>query len=55
VEIPRHADLGAALAGADLVILLQPHSCYDPASLAAARLLLDTRGVVPSAPGIEAL
>jgi UDP-N-acetyl-D-glucosamine dehydrogenase len=60
VEIARHVHLDAALADADLVILLQPHGCYDPASLAAAvssagRLLLDTRGVVPSAPGIEAL
>jgi UDP-N-acetyl-D-glucosamine dehydrogenase len=55
VAVPRHTDLGAALADADLVILLQPHGCYDPAALAAARLLLDTRGVVPAAPGIEAL
>ena len=60
VEVTRHADLGAGLAEADLVILLQPHGCYDPASLATAvssagRLLLDTRGVAPPAPGIEAL
>jgi UDP-N-acetyl-D-glucosamine dehydrogenase len=56
VPVTRHVDVEAALADADLVILLQPHSCYVPAALAeSARLLLDTRGVVPSAPGIEAL
>jgi len=54
--VTRREDLAAALAEADLVILLQPHSCYDPASLAdSARLLLDTRGVVPAVPGREAL
>jgi UDP-N-acetyl-D-glucosamine dehydrogenase len=54
--IPRQTDLDAALARADLVILLQAHQAYDPARLAgAARLLLDTRGVVPAAPHVEAL
>ena len=57
--IPRAGDLEDALAAADLVILLQAHSCYDPAALARAgtgpRLLLDTRGVVPAAPHVEAL
>jgi len=54
--VPRAEDLPAALAGADLVILLQAHHAYDPAQLAqAARLLLDTRGVVPAAPHVEAL
>jgi UDP-N-acetyl-D-glucosamine dehydrogenase len=54
--IPRQTDLAAALAQADLVILLQAHQAYDPARLAgAARLLLDTRGVVPAAPHVEAL
>jgi UDP-N-acetyl-D-glucosamine dehydrogenase len=54
--IPRAEDLDAALAGADLVILLQAHRSYDPARLtSAARLLLDTRGVVPAAPHVEAL
>jgi nucleotide sugar dehydrogenase len=49
-------DLPAALAEADLTILLQPHACYDPAQIAgAARLLLDTRGVIPRAPAVEAL
>jgi UDP-N-acetyl-D-glucosamine dehydrogenase len=55
-SIPRAGDLEAALAAADLVILLQAHSCYDPARLTqAARLLLDTRGVIPAAPHVEAL
>jgi nucleotide sugar dehydrogenase len=50
------ADLDTALAGADLAILLQAHSCYDLTRLArSARLLLDTRGVVPAAPHVEAL
>ena len=55
-SIPRAGDLEAALAAADLVILLQAHSCYDPARLTqAARLLLDTRGVIPAAPHVEVL
>ena len=54
--IPRTDDLEAALAAADLVILLQAHHGYDPARLTrAARLLLDTRGVIPAAPHVEAL
>ena len=54
--IPRAGDLQAALADANLVILLQAHQAYVPAQLArAARLLLDTRGVVPAAPHVEAL
>ncbi len=55
-SIPRAGDLQAALAAADLVILLQAHSCYDPDELTrASRLLLDTRGVIPAAPHVEAL
>jgi UDP-N-acetyl-D-mannosaminuronate dehydrogenase len=39
----RVADAAAA---ADLVILLQAHSAYDPAEIGRrAKLLLDTRGV----------
>jgi UDP-N-acetyl-D-glucosamine dehydrogenase len=54
--VPRAEDLAGALAAADLTILLQPHSCYDPALIArAARLLLDTRGVIPRTPAVEAL
>ena len=55
-SIPRAGDLRAALAAANLVILLQAHSCYEPDQLTrASRLLLDTRGVVPAAPHVEAL
>jgi UDP-N-acetyl-D-glucosamine dehydrogenase len=54
--VSRAEDLDAALAAADLVILLQSHQVYDPAQLArAAKLMLDTRGVVPAAPHVEAL
>jgi UDP-N-acetyl-D-glucosamine dehydrogenase len=54
--IARADDLDAALADADLVILLQAHREYEPAELAAAaRLLLDTRGIVPAGPHVEAL
>jgi hypothetical protein len=36
--------------------LLQAHQAYDPAQLIrAARLLLDTRGVIPAAPHVETL
>jgi len=36
--------------------MLQAHRGYDLAGIAAgARLLLDTRGVVPAAPRVEAL
>jgi UDP-N-acetyl-D-mannosaminuronate dehydrogenase len=55
-DVPRASDLAAAVKAADLVILLQAHQEYDPAWIAAtARLLLDTRGVVPQAPSVEAL
>jgi UDP-N-acetyl-D-glucosamine dehydrogenase len=54
--IPRAKDLEEALAAADLVILLQAHQAYDPAQLTRrAHLLLDTRGVIPAAPHVEAL
>ena len=57
--VSRADDLDAAVAAADLVILLQSHQVYDPAQLArAAKLMLDTRGVVPAtpaAPHVEAL
>jgi len=55
-DVPRASGLAAAVKAADLVILLQAHQEYDPAWIAAtARLLLDTRGVVPQAPSVEAL
>src|SRR6266852_1557964 len=54
--VHRAAHLGTALAEADLVILLQAHRDYDLARIArTARLLLDTRGVVPESPHVEAL
>src|SRR3984957_370938 len=56
VTVPRADDLDAAVAAADLVILLQPHEAYDVARIAgSARLLLDTRGAVPAAAHVEAL
>ena len=50
-DVPRAADLPAAVAAADLVILLQGHQDYDlPGIAATARLLLDTRGTLPRTP-----
>ena len=58
-DVPRAGELAAAVAAADLVILLQAHQDYDLAEIAAtARLLLDTRGLVPrtpAAPHVETL
>ena len=54
--VPRASDLRAAVAAADLVILLQAHRDYDLEWIAAtAPLLLDTRGVVPAGARAEAL
>ncbi|WP_067813445.1 nucleotide sugar dehydrogenase [Actinomadura kijaniata] len=56
LAVPRAEDLGVALAGADLTLLLQDHRDYDAAELAdRARLLLDTRGAVPARDSVEAL
>jgi UDP-N-acetyl-D-glucosamine dehydrogenase len=53
--VARAAGLDTAIRAADLVILLQAHSAYDPAAIAAqARLLLDTRGVLPAAVSMHA-
>jgi UDP-N-acetyl-D-glucosamine dehydrogenase len=54
-DIGRAEDLAPALAAADLVILLQSHSCYADADFGAASLVLDTRGVVPAAAHVETL
>jgi UDP-N-acetyl-D-glucosamine dehydrogenase len=54
-DVGRAQDLAPALAAADLVILLQPHSCYGDADFGAARLVLDTRGFLPAAPNRETL
>jgi nucleotide sugar dehydrogenase len=54
--IPHTPNLTTALQHADLTILLQHHREYDPDLLADhARLLLDTRGVLPQRDGVEAL
>src|SRR6202453_4854980 len=57
--VSRADDLDAAVAAADPVSLLQAPQAYDLARIAgAARLMLDTRGVVPAtpaAPHVEAL
>ncbi|MGH8793030.1 MAG: nucleotide sugar dehydrogenase [Stackebrandtia sp.] len=46
-EVPRATDLKAALAEADLTVLLTNHAEYSPEVLAEhAKLLLDTRGVL---------
>ena len=46
VPVTRADDLDAALARADLVVLIQPHAAYDvPALASRARLFFDTRGV----------
>jgi UDP-N-acetyl-D-glucosamine dehydrogenase len=48
-HIDRVADLDAALASADMSVLLQPHREYDPDHLTkTARRLFDTRGVTHS-------
>jgi UDP-N-acetyl-D-glucosamine dehydrogenase len=53
--VRRADDLDAELAEADLAILLQRHSAYDPGRIArSTTLLLDTRGHTP-APNAEAL
>ncbi|MEV5569121.1 nucleotide sugar dehydrogenase [Spirillospora sp. NPDC052269] len=44
-DVPSEDDLAAALASADLTIVLADHAAYDPALLTRhARLLFDTRG-----------
>jgi nucleotide sugar dehydrogenase len=46
-SLPRAPELEEALDAADLVVLLQPHSCYDSLTLASCgRPVLDTRGTV---------
>ncbi len=54
-SIERVADPVPEAAMADITVLLQSHSCYDRADLAAkAQVLFDTRGQV-GAPGVERL
>jgi nucleotide sugar dehydrogenase len=62
-QIPRDGILSAALAAADLTILLVGHSAYDPVTLSrGTKLLLDTRGhtrgpenLIDSDDGVEML
>jgi nucleotide sugar dehydrogenase len=50
------ADLDAAVAEADIVVLLQNHSAYDLTDLASrAHRLFDTRGVVPHGASVTSL
>jgi nucleotide sugar dehydrogenase len=52
----RVSDLEAAVAGADITVLLQHHRDYDVDALAArARRFLDTRGAATPGPGVERL
>ncbi|MEV5754562.1 nucleotide sugar dehydrogenase [Actinoallomurus sp. NPDC052308] len=56
VEVVRRPDLETALGAADLAILLQPHRAFDLDLVSArARLLLDTRGVLPVSDHVERL
>jgi UDP-N-acetyl-D-glucosamine dehydrogenase len=43
--VPRVESLDEGLRTADVSLLLQAHTAYDPTTLGAARLLFDTRGV----------
>jgi UDP-N-acetyl-D-glucosamine dehydrogenase len=55
-EYTRVPDLDAALATADIAVLLQAHTSYDLDTLAAAApLVLDTRGKMADAPHVEHL
>jgi nucleotide sugar dehydrogenase len=55
-ELKRVEDLNAALADADIVVLLQAHAGYDLEDIAArSTLLLDTRGKTAQAPNVEHL
>ena len=55
-ELASVDDLDAALAAADVAILLQDHTRYLDADLASrARRLLDTRGVLVPGPAVERL
>jgi UDP-N-acetyl-D-glucosamine dehydrogenase len=50
LDVKRAADLEAAVAEADLVILVQNHAEYDPDQLAkTAKRFFDTRGVTTGA------
>ncbi|MFB9961465.1 nucleotide sugar dehydrogenase [Sinosporangium siamense] len=55
-DIPREADLAAAVEGADITVLLQPHAAFDLSVIEdKARLVLDTRGVLAEGSRVERL
>jgi nucleotide sugar dehydrogenase len=55
-ELKVVPDLDAALAAADVVVLVQAHSSYDlDAVVRSSRRLLDTRGAAPAAPHVVTL
>ncbi len=55
-ELASASDLDAAVAAADVVVLLQPHAQYDLDRLAAVGSpLLDTRGVIDRAEAVHRL
>ncbi|MBP2708492.1 nucleotide sugar dehydrogenase [Microbispora sp. RL4-1S] len=55
-EIRRETDLGEAVAGADVTVLLQQHSAFDLALVEEqAGLVLDTRGVLTTSDRVERL
>ncbi|WP_281197170.1 nucleotide sugar dehydrogenase [Microtetraspora niveoalba] len=55
-QIPRADDLAAAVADADVTLLLQQHSAFDLGVVEErAQLVLDTRGVLASSDRVERL
>jgi UDP-N-acetyl-D-glucosamine dehydrogenase len=54
--VPREEDLAAAVAAADITVLLQQHSAFDLDLVERrARLVLDTRGVLATSDRVERL
>jgi len=56
IDLDRVPDLDAALAAADVVVIVQGHAEYDGEQIAAkAKRVLDTRGMAPLADTVEHL
>ncbi|MBO3745909.1 nucleotide sugar dehydrogenase [Streptosporangiaceae bacterium NEAU-GS5] len=56
VPVPREEDLAAAVAAADITVLLQQHAAFDLDLIEQrARLVLDTRGVLDTSDRVERL
>ncbi len=54
-SLPRVQDFDAAVAGADVVVVLQPHESYDFEEIASkAKVVFDTRGTI-AGEGVERL